>query len=325
MTFEQTSFPHEEGIIYLAEGGTETEVMYRHGHQLREFAMFELLNKPDAVSDMKDMYRRYLDVAAKHECAALMAGFDYRASPDWGEKLGYSREGLREMQHKCIDFLREVSTPYKSQLPRIAIAGCIGPRGDAYSLNKSITSEEAEEYHATQMETLKECGVDLVWAATLNNIPEAVGVSRAAAGVGLPVNISFTLDSTHKLKSGPSLKEAIEATDELAGDARPDSYGINCSHPLEFEPALEPGDWTNRIRSLRPNAAKMDKVSLCRLDHIEEGDPEELGQMMGDLARRYPHIDVWGGCCGTWDKHFDRIAHYVQEARRDVSRMHFLV
>lgn len=158
----------------------------------------------------------------------------------------------------------------------------------------------------------------MIWATTINNIPEAVGISRAAAPVGLPVNISFTLDSTHRLKPGQSLKDAILSTDQIARPAKPDSYGINCSHPVEFEPALEPGSWTRRIRSLRPNAAKMDKVSLCKLGHIEEGDPYELGQMMGDLARRYPDIDIWGGCCGTWDKHFDLIAHYVRQARREI-------
>ena len=315
---QRTEFPRRDDVIYLAEGGVETEIMYRHGHPLREFAMFELMNKPEAVQDMKDMYRRYLDVAAKYGAGALLSGFDYRASPDWGKKLGYSRKGLAEMQHKCIDFLREVSEPYRAQLPAIAIAGCVGPRGDAYSLNEDITADSAEEYHATQIATLKDCNVDLVWAATINNIPEAVGISRAAATIGLPVNMSFTLDSTHKLKSGPSLKEAVEATDAEAGEARPDSYGINCSHPVEFEPALESGAWQDRIRLLRPNAAKMDKVSLCKLGHIEEGDPEELGQMMGDLARRYPMIDMWGGCCGTWDKHFDRIMHYVREARAPV-------
>jgi len=319
MSAQSAAFPREEGLLYLAEGGVETEVMYRHGHQLREFAMFELMNSPAAVSDMKGMYRRYLDVASEHGFAALLAGFDYRASPDRAEKLGYSPEGLREMQHKCIDFLREVAGPYSGQLPRIAVAGCLGPRGDAYALNCDITADDAEEYHATQMITLKECGVDLVWAATINNVPEAVGISRAAATIGLPLNLSFTLDSTHRLKSGPSLKEAIEATDAEAGDARPDSYGINCSHPVEFEPALEPGAWTSRIRSLRPNAAKMDKVALCRLGHIEEGDPEDLGRLMGGLARRYPDIDIWGGCCGTWDKHFDRIAHYVGAARREAA------
>ena len=41
----------------------------------------------------------------------------------------------------------------------------------------------------------------------------------------------------------------IEATDAGSADARPDFYGINCSHPLEFEPALEAGDWIKRIRS----------------------------------------------------------------------------
>lgn len=317
MVHVKTDFPREEGLLYLAEGGVEIEAIYRHGHELREFAMFELMDKPAAVTDLRDMYQRYLEVAARHGFAVLMAGFDYRASPDWGEKLGYSAERLAEMQHKCIDFLREVAAPFSDHVPRIAIAGSVGPRGDAYALNRDITAESAEAYHTTQLETLKECGVDLVWAATINNIPEAVGISRAAAAVGLPVNLSFTLDSTHRLKSGPSLKEAVESTDVQAGAARPDSYGINCSHPLEFEPALEPGEWTARIRSLRPNAAKMDKVALCKLGHIEEGDPEELGQMMGDLARRLPSVDIWGGCCGTWDKHFDRIAHHVRSARAD--------
>ncbi|WP_068114633.1 homocysteine S-methyltransferase family protein [Tropicimonas marinistellae] len=316
MSVESTLFPREDGVLYLAEGGVETEIMYRHGYELRDFAMFELMANPAARTDLSDMYRRYLDVAAGHGFAALMAGFDYRASPDWAAKLGYSPERLREMQHLCIDFLRDVARPYQGQLPRIAVAGCVGPRGDAYAQNHDITATEAEDYHATQMETLKECGADMVWAATINNVPEAVGISRAAAAAGLPLNLSFTLDRTHKLKSGPSLREAIEATDAEAGASRPDSYGINCSHPVEFEPALEPGDWTARIRSLRPNAAKLDKVSLCKLGHIEEGDPEELGQMMGDLAARYPDADIWGGCCGTWDKHFDRIAHYVRKARQ---------
>lgn len=300
--------PRSPGLRYLTEGGTETEIMFRHGHDLRDFAMFELMNKPAAVRDLRDMYRRILDTIARHGFAAMLAGFDYRASPDWGRKLGYSREGLAEMQHRCIAFLREVSAPYRDDVPDIAICGCVGPRGDAYALNREMTAEEAEDYHMVQLQTLRDCGVDLVWGATFNNIPEAAGLSRATARVGLPLNLHFTLTGEHRLRSGPSLREAIEATDELAGPAKPDSYGINCSHPLEFEPAIEAGAWTSRIRALRPNAARMDKIALCKLNHIEEGDPEELGQMMGDLARRFPHIDIWGGCCGTWERHTDAIA-----------------
>ena len=111
------------------------------------------------------------------------------------------------------------------------------------------------------------------------------------------------------------MREAIASVDGEAGEQRPDFYGINCSHPLEFAPALEPGDWITRIRSLRPNAAMMDKQQLCQIGHLVDGDPPELGAQMGELARRYPHVDVWGGCCGTWDRHLDEIAAQVSGAR----------
>ncbi len=310
-------FPEfDPSVLYLTEGGQETEIMYKFEHELPEFAMFPLLDKPDAVAALEGMYERYLATTAQHGFAALMAGLDYRASPDWAAKLGYSREGLAEMQHRAIDFLRAVAKPFEGQLPAILIAGAVGPRGDAYGLNATITAEEAEDYHSVQLTTLKEAEVDAVWAATFNNIPEAVGVARAAAKLGLPLTISFTLTGDSRLRSGPSLREAIEAVDAEAGEAKPAFYGINCSHPVEFEPALEPGDWFQRVRSLRPNAAMMDKIALCKLGHLEEGDPVDLGRRMGDLARRYPQIDVWGGCCGSWETHLDEIARNVRAVRR---------
>lgn len=305
--------PQREGIFYLTEGGQETEAQYRHGHDLPEFAMYPLLDDAKAMADLKAMYCRVLDVAAEHGFAAMISGLDYRGSPDWAEKLGYSREGLADALERSIAFLREVAQPYRGEIANILIGGQVGPRGDAYSLNRTITADEAEDYHSFQLGVLKRADVDFVWAATFNNIPEAVGVARAAARIGVPLKIAFTLDSDHRLKSGPSLKEAIERVDAETGESRPDFYGINCSHPLEFEPALEPGDWILRIRSLRPNASAKDKIDLCKIGHIEDGDPVDLGQRIGSLARRYPHIDIFGGCCGTWAPHLDEIARNVRQ------------
>lgn len=310
-------FPSQcDGVLYLTEGGQETEILYRHGHELPEFAMYPLLDNAQAMSDLKSMYRAILDVAAQHGFAALISGLDYRASPDWGEKLGYSRNGLADAVEQSIAFLRDVSRPYQGQIDQILISGMLGPRGDAYSLNRTITADEAEEYHSFQLEILKRAGVDIAGAVTFNNIPEAIGVARAAARIGVPLAISFTLDGSNRLQSGPTLKEAVEAVDAETGDARPDFYGINCSHPLEFEPALEPGDWIFRLRSLRPNASARDKMELCAIGHLEEGDPADLGERMGTLARKYPHIDIFGGCCGTWNKHLDQIAGNVCKARQ---------
>jgi homocysteine S-methyltransferase len=307
--------PQADGTLYLAEGGQETEVMYRHGHELPEFAMYPLLERPEAMAALRGMYERYLEVAATAGFSVLMGGLDYRASPDWGAKLGYSPEALADAQRRCIDFLREVAEPFCARIPVLLISGVVGPRGDAYSLNRTITADAAQEYHAVQLDTLARAGVDCVIAMTHNSVEEAVGIARAAAQLDLPLGVSFTLDSgTSRLKSGPTLREAIEATDREAGDARPDFYGINCSHPVEIEPALEPGAWIRRVRMLRPNASAMDKIALCKIGHLEEGDPDELGVQMGELARRYPHIDIWGGCCGTWDKHLGQIARQVSHA-----------
>ncbi len=306
----------QAGVNYLTEGGQETELMYKYEFDLPEFAMFPMLDDPNAVAVLRRMYSAYFDTAARNGFGALVGGFDYRASPGWAARLGYSPEALAEMQLRSIDFLREVAAPYVQSLPSVMYAGIVGPRGDAYTADHTITAEEAEEYHSTQLATLAVAGVDLVEAMTFNSVPEAVGVARAGARCGLAVSISFTLDSaTRCLSTGPSLKEAIETVDAFTGIDAPAFYGVNCSHPMEFLPALVPGEWFERVRCLRPNASTMEKVALCSLGHLEEGDPIALGQMMGDLARRHPHLDIWGGCCGTWDVHLDQIARNVRAAR----------
>ena len=312
-----TEFPApQQGLNYLTEGGQETEILYKYGFDLPHFAMFPLLDNPRAVAELRGMYSRYLDTAARHGFGVVVGGLDYRASPDWGSLLGYSRESLAEMQLRAIDFLREIAGPYAGQVPALMYAGIVGPRGDAYETNETITAEEAEEYHGVQLATLARAGVDLVEAMTFNGVPEVIGLSRAAARAGLPLSVSFTLDhASLRLASGPTLKDAIETIDTQTGDDRPAFYGINCSHPLEFTPAIEPGAWFERVRVLRPNAAMMDKISLCTLGHLESGDPAQLGQLMGALAREHPHIDMWGGCCGTWDTHLDEIARNVSAAR----------
>lgn len=309
-------FPgYDPGRLYLTEGGIETEIMYRWGHELPEFAMYPLLDHPKAMADMRTMYRSYLDVVATHGLAALMGGLDYRASPDWGALLGYSAARLEEANLASIAFLRELAAEYADDIETILIQGFVGPRGDAYARDVVMNRTEAEDYHSVQLATLKRAGVDLAWAFTFNDEEEAIGVARAAQSTGVALAVSFTLTGDARVHSGSTLAEAIEAVDE-ATDAYPEFYGINCSHPLEFGPALTTGTWTDRLRSMRPNASSMEKIALCRLGHLEEGDPVELASMMGDLAGRYPLIDIWGGCCGTGSTHLNLIAGAVS-ARRE--------
>jgi S-methylmethionine-dependent homocysteine/selenocysteine methylase len=140
--------------------------MYRHGFELPEFAMFPLLDDPKAVTAMRAMFCAQLDVAAEFGLSFLLSGLDYRASPDWGAKLGYSPQALADANTAAIEFLREVADSYRDQIPRLLIGGILGPRGDAYGLNRDITADSAEDYHAVQLETLKASGVDFACAMT---------------------------------------------------------------------------------------------------------------------------------------------------------------
>ena len=305
------TFPAQQpGHYYMCEGGIETEVMYKHGFELPHFATFPLLENPEAVAVMREMFRTYLETTARYGMSALMGGLDYRASPDWGKLLGYSPSGLADANHKSIDFLRDIAKEYAQDIPKVLIQGMLGPRGDAYATNHTITENEAEDYHSVQLATLKQAKVDLACAMTFNNIPESIGLARAAAKIEIPLAISLSLDSRSRLNSGPSLAEAIEKID-LATDRSPSFYLINCVHPVEYEPALVEGNWINRIRGVRPNASKMDKMSLCKLGYLEQGNPVELGQQIGELMSNYPHMDICGGCCGTWEDHLDEIGKNI--------------
>jgi len=66
------AFPTQrDDYLYMCEGGTETEFMYKHGFELPHFATFPLLENPKAASVMRDMYRSYLDVKPAMVCRRL--------------------------------------------------------------------------------------------------------------------------------------------------------------------------------------------------------------------------------------------------------------
>jgi S-methylmethionine-dependent homocysteine/selenocysteine methylase len=307
--------PRRPGKFYLTEGGTETEILYKWGYELPDFAMFPLLDDPKADECIRGIYRRYFEAAEAHGAGLIILGHDYRASPDWIVKLGYSAEQMADFIRRTIGFLAGVRKEYEGRVEGAYISGCIGPRGDAYGTGGGITETEAEDYHSTQLSMLSETEADMAIAVTFNNIPEAVGVVRAAEKIGIPIGLSLTLTTESVLRSGPTLREAVETVEQRTNGAAA-WYGVNCSHPLEFEPALmDGGEWTDRLRYIRPNAARMEKVALCKLGHLEDGDPVELGQQMGDVARRFPNADILGGCCGTDERHLHEIAKNVKSVR----------
>ena len=62
-------------------------------------------------------------------------------------------------------------------------------------------------------------------------------------------------------------------------------------------------EWTGRIRAIRANASRLSHEELDECEVLDDGDPEEFGQLNGRLYQRFPHLTVFGGCCGTDHRH----------------------
>jgi Homocysteine S-methyltransferase len=122
-----------------------------------------------------------------------------------------------------------------------------------------MTTEEATAYHAHQIGAFAEAGADIVTRMTITNANEAIGVVRAARAAGMPVVISFTLETDGRLPAGQPLSEAIRDVD-TATEGAPAYYMLNCAHPTHFEHALETASWMERSRGIRANASKRSRT-----------------------------------------------------------------
>jgi S-methylmethionine-dependent homocysteine/selenocysteine methylase len=130
---------------------------------------------------------------------------------------------------------------------------------------------------------------------------EAIGIARAAQAAGIPVVISYTVETDGRLPSGQALGDAIAECDAATGGA-PAYYMVNCAHPTHFADALD-GPWTERIRGLRANASTRSHAELDEATELDDGDPADLGARHGSLSARLPQVTVLGGCCGTDERH----------------------
>lgn len=311
----RTILPQMSGKAMTCGGGFETWLQYVDGFELRHFCAFELINDKRGLACLTDYHRKWVEASVENGFGVINEGLHYRASRDWGELIGFSREALEEINIRSIEFYKDIAKEYESPETPMLFGGVIGPRGDAYNVGRTPDAAEAEDYHSEQIQTFKKAGVDLVSAVTFSSVQEAIGVARAAKAAGVAVVISFFVARGGKLKGGETLEDAIAAVD-AATDSTPAYYMVNCTHPTEFEPGLNEGEWTRRLGGFMPNAVAMETLDLCKLGHLEDGDPVELGGQMADLARRFPHINVWGGCCGTDGRHIGEITRQVGEVRR---------
>ena len=301
--------------IFLTDGGIETTLIFHEGLELPGFAAFALLKDNDGYAALLKYFRTYAALARDLEVGLILDSATWRANLDWGTKLGYSATALAALNRKAIALLCDIRRVYENEKTKIVISGCIGPRGDGYTPMTMMSVEEAQQYHLAQIDTFSATEADMITAITMNYVEEAIGITQAARSVGMPVVISFTVETDGKLPSGQTLKDAIERVDE-ATHSTPAYYMINCAHPNHFADILVAGEpWLARIGGIRANASIKSHAELNDSVELDEGSPIELGQQHSTLLGKLKNLNVFGGCCGTDHRHVEEICKAVLRYR----------
>jgi S-methylmethionine-dependent homocysteine/selenocysteine methylase len=300
--------PQVADSLFLTDGGLETTLVFHDGMELPCFAAFDLLKDRTGTTRLRKYYRQYIDLALEYGLGFILESVTWRASPDWGERLGYTEVALARANRRATDLLHELRERNQTSETPMVISGNLGPRGDGYVADQQMTSYEAAEYHSWQISSLVEAGVDLITALTLPETEEAIGIVQASRAADVPVVISFTVETDGRLPNGQTLGSAIEVVDE-ATEKGPAYYMINCAHPTHFEQTLkDDGAWLQRIRGIRANASCKSHAELDESETLDDGNPEELGRQYHLLRNLLPGLTVLGGCCGTDHRHVDAIA-----------------
>jgi S-methylmethionine-dependent homocysteine/selenocysteine methylase len=299
--------PQLDGELFLTDGGIETYLIFKRGIELPEFAAVDLLKDEQGTGELRSYYLPYLELAKEHGAGFVLESPTWRASPAWGDRIGHGPDELERLNRRAIELMAELRDRYAGDVSPIVISGCIGPEGDGYDPARRLSSDEAADYHATQIGTFADTEADMVAALTMTYADEAIGITRAARDAGIPAAISFTLETDGRLPSGQPLAEAIEQTDEATGGG-PAYYMLNCAHPTHFEGVLAASEpWIQRIRGLRANASSKSHAELDEATELDDGDPEDLGERYAGLHDRLPELNVLGGCCGTDERHVAQI------------------
>lgn len=297
------ALPQLSGQLFFGDGGLETTLVFLDKVELPHFAAFTLMADEVGRERLKGYYVPYLELCADTPGAGFVLETPtWRANPDWTTLLGLDAAGLRQVNLDAARMLVALRARWAPRLSGpVVVSGVIGPRGDGYMADAPNSVEEAARYHQAQAQALADGGVDMLSAVTMTTSAEALGVSLAAQRVGLPVALSFTVETDGRLPSGESLGEAIARVDAAAPPAY---FGINCAHPTHFADVLRGAPaWAGRIRALRANASTKSHAELDESTELDIGDPRDLAQRYRGLKGALPNLNVLGGCCGTDWRH----------------------
>lgn len=251
---------------------------------------------------LNKLYQDYIDIALEAKKPFLMC------TPTW--RTNHSR--VIETKIKpginidAVNFLKALRDSQAVGRENIKIGGMIGCKNDCYRPEEGLSAQEAEQFHAWQLDQLKQGGADFLIAETLPSVEEAIGIARAMESTGIPYFISFVISRDGHVLDGTDLNSAMKIID-AATKRRPLGYMVNCAYPSFLCAATQPPELFKRLVGYMANASSLDQCDLDGSEELHQESTSEWGEVMLELNRTHG-VKILGGCCGTGTEHLRYIS-----------------
>jgi len=130
MSQYRDNLPQLSGDLYLTDAGIETDLIFNHGIEIREFAAHTLLPDPAGREAMADYFRGFLALANEFDAGYILDSQTWKAHMHWAGDLGEDEAFLHRVNEESI----RCRTGRGISRKTIRMAGRDGRRHD-YSIN----------------------------------------------------------------------------------------------------------------------------------------------------------------------------------------------
>ena len=108
------SLPQLGGDFFLTDGGIETTLIFLEGLELPDFSAFDLLKSKEGETALRKYFRTYAGLAQRFGTGLILESATWRASADWGSKLGYGAKQMADANRRAISLLEGIRNEFKS-------------------------------------------------------------------------------------------------------------------------------------------------------------------------------------------------------------------
>lgn len=269
-----------------------------------QVAMADLVNTSAGRNALKTLWQEYMLIAETYHLPFLAATPTRRANRERVLLGGYDASIIGNN----VRFLRSLQEASRMEM---YVGGLMGCKGDAYTGADALSESEAEQFHTWQADLFREAGVDFLYAGIMPTLPEAIGMAKAMAHTAVPYIISFTIQKDGRLIDGTTIHDAVTSIDRAASP-KPVCYMTNCVHPIIVREALlQPFNRTDPVQSrflgIQANTSPLSYAELDGSADLKCSEPNAFAEDMAAL-RSVSQIKIFGGCCGTDNRHMEEVA-----------------